>query len=154
MGLSDKESKQILKTALGFLSRREHSTKELNLKLTAKDYNQKKIEIILADLKQQNLLSDERFAEVYVRFRKEKGFGPLKIQQELQQRGVSAQIIEQYANGRDQSWYEDIVRVRNKRFGEKLPEEFQSRVKQIQFLQNRGFNEDHINVVFEKECCE
>jgi regulatory protein len=155
---ADKDSKQILKTALALLARREHSAKELNQKLSAKDYNQEKIEKILVDLTQQNLLSDERFAEVYVRFRKEKGFGPLKIQQELHERGVSAQIIDQYANSQDLYWYENIVQVHHKRFGDEKPDDFQSRVKQTRFLQNRGFSEDHINVIFvskvEPECCE
>jgi len=144
-------AQKVLKVALMLLSRREHSTQELLRKLVSKGFNTNTVERQLAELQKKDLLSDRRFTESYVRFRGQKGFGPIRIQQELRQKGIEDHLIESYANVMDDQWFERVVKVRDKRFGEKLPENITIKAKQIRFLQYRGFTQDHIQGVFHTE---
>ena len=80
-------SAEIYNKALDLLSRREHSRKELYLKLTKRFESKEDINLNLDRLEEKNLLSDSRFAEEYVQARRKKGFGPIKISAELEKRG-------------------------------------------------------------------
>ena len=82
-------SAEIYNKALDLLSRREHSRKELYLKLTKRFESKEDINFNLDRLEEKNLLSDSRFAEEYVQARRKKGFGPIKISAELEKRGVN-----------------------------------------------------------------
>ncbi len=131
---------EIRKKAMDLLARREHSVRELERKLQARGYANDSIAQVVDGLRQDRLLSDERFVETYVYQRGNAGFGPLKISYELQQKGVDAGLIETYLDPRDESWDESMCRQRARRFGEVIPEEYAARMKQARFLQNRGFS--------------
>ena len=70
------------------LARREHSRVELQEKLTKKGFPREQIECALEQLVANNLQSDQRFLEDFIRSRVLKGNGPLRISQELRQRGI------------------------------------------------------------------
>jgi regulatory protein len=133
------------KKALDLLARREHSVVELQRKLLA--YWQKKNQDdvaqtaaeVLAKLQSEGLVSDERFTEAFVRYRKNNGYGPLRIQAELRERGVSDKIQASYLDFGDPQWLERTVQVRCKRFGAELPKDYKERARQARFLQYRGF---------------
>jgi len=80
---------EIYNKALDLLSRREHSRKELYLKLFKRFESKEDINLTLDKLEGNNLLSDSRFTEEYVQARRRKGFGPIKISMELEKRGVN-----------------------------------------------------------------
>ena len=63
----------IYNKALDILSRREHSTKELVIKLEKKFTSNTDILLTVSKLKKNNLLNDIRFTESYVAARKRKG---------------------------------------------------------------------------------
>lgn len=65
------------------LARREHSQLELTQKLTQKGFQERDIELLLEEFVQLGWQSDQRFAESYSRSRVHKGFGPVRIQYEL-----------------------------------------------------------------------
>ena len=71
--LPDTSPRDVRLAAMRLLTRREHSCQELQQKLKIKGFGESLIEQITGDLKQQGLLSDERFAESYLRFRRNKG---------------------------------------------------------------------------------
>ncbi|VAX13801.1 Regulatory protein RecX [hydrothermal vent metagenome] len=144
-------AKSIRESAMNYLARREHSRLELEQKLAAKDFDKNEISDALARLVADDLLSDVRFAESFVNARIQSGKGPVKIQIELKQRGVDETIISQYLNNRETDWYEQACRVRCKRFGPALPSEYQQRIRQARFLQQRGFTHEQINAAFKKE---
>ena len=75
--------------AMRLLTRREHSSQEIKQKLVYKGFDSALIENLIKELRQENLLSDERFAESYVRSRISRGYGPSRIRQELRQRGTN-----------------------------------------------------------------
>ncbi len=138
------EAREIRQAATKYLAIREHSALELSRKLLGKQYDAIEVDNVLNDLKSQSLLSDERFTEHYVRYRKNKGFGSLHIQKELRERGVNEELITRYVDANDDSWKQLVKMVQKKRFGSSVPKNIEERARQTRFLQNRGFTSDQI----------
>lgn len=129
---------------LEMLSRREHSIWELKRKLVVRGYQSNLIEAVLVELCRDNLQSDQRFTENYIRSRVEHGFGPHRIAAELRERGVSTELIINCLKQEDQ-WDSQVIKARNKRFGQVIPSSLKERNQQIRFLQYRGFTQEQIN---------
>jgi regulatory protein len=138
-------------TAVRLLARREHSQAELQRKLIQKGFKLAAIEQALQDLIAQNLLSDERFTEVFISSRSDRGTGPVKIQAELQQRGVQSEIIHRYLDMRDPEWLALAEQVRVKKFGGERPSAYEQKIQQARFLANRGFSHEQIRRVVDAE---
>lgn len=129
--------------AIDLLARREHSRFELERKLRQKGFAEEEIPSVLDVLVKQGLLSDERFAEQYCRARSNRGYGPRRIEQQLQERGVSGALIAQtMAEYGQQSWTELSRAAWKKKFGGKLPSDYKSWATQRRFLQYRGFTDE------------
>ena len=90
------------------------------------------------------MLSDDRFAESYVNSRRQRGFGPMRIKLELQQRGVSTDLIDVYVNFHDETWLQISLHEYEKKFGNFGANSYQDKVKCMRFLQSRGFTNDII----------
>lgn len=135
-------------TALRLLARREHSEFELRHKLRGRNFTDTIVDIVVIQLLDQGLLSDQRFAEVYAQGRFERGYGPLRIQAELRERGVSGNLTEPILAGFSRFWVKSAGRQRNKRFGQQIPNEYRERARQMRFLQQRGFTSEQIQTVF------
>jgi len=101
---------------------------------------------VLEKLQTEGLVSDERFTEAFVRYRKNNGYGPMRIQAELRERGVSDKIQASYLdnslNFGDAQWLEQAAQARCKRFGDALPKDYKEWARQARFLQYRGFTSD------------
>lgn len=132
------------------LARREHSHTELLQKLIKKGYNKAFIQEELNQLQQEGLLNHNRFIENYIHFRKGKGFGPLRIQAELLQKGLEQELIDQFLDLADNVWQDEITKLWRKRFKEKKPQDYKSRVLQMRFLSYRGFTQEQIELLFEE----
>jgi len=117
--------RSIRAVAMDILSRREHSRYELTQKLRQREFDPDEIEEALDRLQQENLQSDSRFIESYVNSRINAGFGPLKIKHELRQKGVEPERIDNYLHGLTVEWQELMSVQRNKKFGKKLPVDYQ-----------------------------
>ena len=116
-------SAEIYNKALDLLSRREHSRKELFLKLINRFESQEEINLTLDKLEGKNLLSDSRFAEEYVQARRKKGFGPIKISAELEKRGVNESLISNEIDMFDD--WEDLAELSfKKRFRDGVSKDF------------------------------
>lgn len=126
-------------SALDSLARREHSRFELKQKLIAKGFALEEIESLLDQLVKENLLNDQRFAECYVRMRANRGFGPLHIKQELQERRVDDELAAMAIEALAETWLANAQSVRTKKFGSEIPEVFLERAKQMKYLQYKGF---------------
>ncbi|MDX1443640.1 MAG: regulatory protein RecX [Gammaproteobacteria bacterium] len=140
--------------ALGLLARREHSFGELERKLLQRGLANDVVELQLGQLVEEGLLSDERFAEQFVRQRVERGQGPVKIRAEMQQRGVDAELIDIQLEAHDDEWPRLAENARNKRFGEEIPAEYEERARQARFLQQRGFGMEQIRRVLKGDIAE
>ncbi|MDR9435860.1 MAG: regulatory protein RecX [Thiohalophilus sp.] len=141
-------AKSVREAAMDMLSRREHSTCELQQKLVRKGYAEEEVDSALQRLADENLLSDERFVEAFVHSRQTRGSGPRKIVAELSQKGVSEMLISQYLDERSPVWIDLAREVRVRKFGAALPGEYREKARQMRFLQQRGFTTEQIqNVV-------
>lgn len=136
------------RAAMNLLARREHSTRELKRKLKVRGMEGVEVDQALAALQEERLLSDERFVEMLVHSRLGKGQGPLRIQAELREHGVSDELVSAAVDIHDPQWYESIKEVRHKRFGASVPSTINERAKQMRFLQYRGFTPEQIRAVF------
>ncbi|MGY8772044.1 MAG: regulatory protein RecX [Gammaproteobacteria bacterium] len=137
----------IYNKGLDLVSRREHSRHELMQKL-AKRYPQTSliIEEALDKLEINKILDDERFAEMYINARARKGFGPKKIEMELNAKCVDSILISN-ALGVYETWLENAQKELKKKFKDQKPTDYQSKMKQKQFLFMRGFSASIIDKV-------
>lgn len=126
------------------LARREHSRVELHRKLSVKGFDKSDILQLLDRLEGEGLLSDARFTEVYVRSRRQRGFGPLRIAMELAQRGIAQEVIDDYLQARAEVWFELARSELAKRYGRRRARSYKERARQARFLQGRGFGTEVI----------
>ena len=148
MDSDTKSYQQAWDRAIGLLSRREHSEKELRAKLLRKDSAQAEtIAQVIQDLKRRDYLSDQRFTDMFVQSRMERGDGPLKIRHELESRGIAESTINQHLNQSDQAWEDILLKVWSKKFGKVVPSDYKEWARQARFLQNRGFTSELIRKV-------
>ena len=141
---SAERERPALNAALRLLARREHSTRELQGKLSSKGYVHSEIGRVLEQLARRDLLSDRRFAEAFLRSRLERGQGPLKIRAQLAGRGVSAGLIDAALEAADVDWDQRATAARNRRFGAAPPEDRAGMARQTRFLRGRGFSEGQV----------
>ena len=126
--------------ALDLVSRREHSRHELMQKLNKRfPETMPIIEEALDKLILNNILDDERFAEMYLNSRARKGFGPKKIEMELYSKKVDSMLIDNAIEAYE-SWAENAENELKKKFKGVEPTDYNSKRKQKQFLFNRGFS--------------
>jgi len=133
--------------AMRLLAIREHSTSELARKLLQKGFAADEVHELLSALALENLLSNERFTECFISSRRQRGSGPVKIKKELQQHRIDPELITEYLEPHDPVWAQAAGRVREKKFGTSLPEDFKERVRQSRFLEYRGFSHEQIRAV-------
>ena len=133
--------------ALDLVSRREHSRHELMQKLDKRYPNTTSIiEDALDKLETNKILDDERFAEMYLNSRARKGFGPKKIEMELHSKKVDSFFISNAVEAY-QNWLENAQRELKKKFKDQKPTDYQSKMKQKQFLFTRGFSSPIIDKI-------
>lgn len=137
----------IYNEAMKILSRRDHSRQELINKLQMKKYQLDDITPIIERLIIDNHLNETRFTESYIRWRRGRGFGPVKVALELKQRGISDDLIEQCIQANDDEWYSAAKNEKTKKFGEQTADNFEQKMAMTKFLQYRGFNADHIQAI-------
>ena len=132
------------RAALDILARREHTTQELLAKLLVKGYAQEVAAEVVARLAREGLASDARFVEMLVSSRRARGYGPMRIRHELEQKGVASELIDQWLDASGTDWIKQVRQVREKKYGTQLPSDYVERARQARFLQSRGYTRDQI----------
>ncbi len=95
--------------------------------------------MVLDGLEEQGYLDDERFLQEYLNSRKRKGYGPLRIKAELQERGVSSELVSRYLEEQDSDWYQLMQQTASSRGGNLADSSYKSQQKLARFLEYRGF---------------
>ena len=140
------EPKAIRLKIMDFLSRREHSSKEIYQKMSRKVESKEMLLESIKELEGDGLLSDERFAESYFQSRKRRGFGPLRIKSELIQRGVKENLF--YSLEKEIDWSSNALDALKKKLNGKVPQETKEILKLKNFLNYRGFEFQDIDKAF------
>ena len=141
------KDQDIRKKILDLLSRREHSKYELVLKLDRRVDSSDKLLKEIDKLSDQNLQSDERFSESYIRSRYNSGFGPSRIKYDLSKRRVAESIINDAFREIDLNWVEKLKKENKKKYGNENPKNMQELSKRTKFFVHRGFDKEMIRKI-------
>ncbi|OQS38330.1 recombination regulator RecX [Chromobacterium haemolyticum] len=127
--------KSLRARAVDLLSRREYTRRELERRLAPFAESPEQLTALLDELAEHSWQSDQRFAQQFADSKGQR-YGSRRLQQEMRQRGVDAELIRDTLQGRD-----DLAAAQaqwRKKFGQ-LPATPQERARQIRFLAGRGF---------------
>jgi len=134
-----------INSAIYSLAMREHSRLELFRKLSQKtfaegvDLNQ-----LLDELEEKGYLNEERFVESFIRYRISRGQGPVKIRNELKQRGIQSHLITQKINEAEANWLDLAAQLLEKKYAGQAASDFKEKARYMRFLTARGFTVDVI----------
>ena len=136
----------IKRSAFNFLGRRQHGEKELYLKLIKKGYEKKLVEEVLAELKEKELIDDEKFARLYIEENMaRKMWGRKKAEAELYKKGINGQTVKKVLDEACEG--EDVLEQAKSALNKKLKtvkfsEENKDKIKMklFRFLMARGFD--------------
>ena len=142
---SEKDPYKLAKmAALDLLSRREHTAVEIERKLSRRtSLKEVNFEQLCSELIKDGWLCHQRFAESFIRAKRAKGDGPIKITHALRQRGLKSSEYQAIFAEYD-DWGELAYSILSRKV-EAWPTEPKLRAKYQRFLQQRGFDFAAIN---------
>ena len=124
--------------ATRLLGVREYAVRELIARICKKWPKALEAEKVVGEMVSENLVSDERYAESFVRSRRKKFQGPIKIRAAMGSKGVGDAIIASALSDTDESWI-DLAAQWLGRSGY-VSSSIQQRAKFYRRLINRGFS--------------
>jgi regulatory protein len=134
----------VRRAAMDLLARREHGRVELTRKLRNRGAADDLIDAALDRLAEEGLLSEARYLEAFVSNRARAGYGPLRIREELTQRGLARGDVEQALRDSGVDWREQLEDTWRRKFAGELPRDARERAQQGRFLSYRGYPLDLI----------
>ncbi|WP_018923351.1 recombination regulator RecX [Salsuginibacillus kocurii] len=138
----DDYKRRALNDALQTISYKMRSAYEVKQKLAAKEYPEEVIEEAVNKVKEYGYINDVEFAKAYVRTKKRTtDHGPVRIQDDLLQKGVSQAIIDEaLVQFSIEEQYETINKIVQKRNGKRQKDSFKVwKKKTIDALTRKGF---------------
>ncbi len=144
---------EALQRALKFLGFRARSKQEVRVKLTQLGFPQRTIEATLDRLRNLNLLNDEQFARDLALSRaKHSGYGHLRIERELWQKGISKSLTEHILNETfaEQGEKESAMALLEKKFKNKDLNDLRILRQADNFLHQRGYSDSLIAELLER----
>ena len=138
----------VRRTAMDLLARREHGRVELTRKLRQRGAPDELIDTALDRLTEEGLLSESRYLESFVSYRARSGYGPLRIREELGQRGLQRPDIELALRESGIDWQAQLTDTWRRKFSGHLPIDARERAKQGRFLAYRGYSMEMISRLF------
>ncbi len=138
--------------AMNALAMREHSAKELRVKLAKKCDQVDVIAAVIEKLQRDGLQSDNRFAEAYTNMRLRQGKGAQVIRLALREKGIADELINECLINTmaDADWNSLALKAYQKKFGDKPIADLKDKSKRIRFLMARGFSATNIQYVFKQ----
>ncbi|MFZ5957218.1 recombination regulator RecX [Pseudomonas knackmussii] len=137
----------VRRAAMDLLARREHGRTELARKLRQRGATAELIEPALDRLAEEGLLNESRYLEAFIASKARSGYGPLRIREELGQRGLPRGEIEKALAEAEVDWRAQLHEVWRRKFP-RLPQDARERAQQGRFLAYRGFSMEAINRLF------
>jgi regulatory protein len=137
--------------ALGLLTRREHSRKELIRKLTSRGMDAAEVDSAVANLTRDGWQNDARFAESLVRARSSGGYGPARIRAELATHGLDREAIATALDTFHGDWAEIASDLVRRRYGPVAALDLNQRRKAADFLLRRGFDSASIRTAMRSD---
>ncbi|MEJ7747203.1 MAG: recombination regulator RecX [Luteimonas sp.] len=138
-----------IQRALGLLTRREHSRKELARKLAARGVEPGDAQAAIEKLAGNGWQDDGRFAASLLRARAGHGYGPIRIRAELTLHGLDREAVEAVLDTFDGDWAQNARDVVRRRFGEQVFSDRGLQRKAADFLFRRGFASEHVRAAMQ-----
>lgn len=137
--------------ALYLLEYRDHSAKELFDKLK-KNIDEDVANDVLKKMQHLSLIDDEKYAKRYAQTLKNKGYGEIRIKNELYKKGIDPLLISDVINEViDNDPVNDIVEIINKKYYKSLFDEKGKR-RSINALLRLGYSWSDIKAAFNLVC--
>lgn len=136
--------------AIQLLARREHSARELKRKLEDRGIGEDEAAAAVAEVAAAGWQSDERYAEMLVRTRVSQGYGPVRIEADLEVAGIPVEKIREALDGAGVDWHAHAREAHAKKF-RAPPATSAERAKQYRYLQGRGFDSGQIQAALKGE---
>lgn len=133
----------VRRVAMDLLARREHGRAELSRKLRQRGAAQELIDLALDRLAEEGLLNESRYLESYIASRARAGYGPVRIREELSQRGLPRGEIDGALSESVIDWSQNLRDVWQRKFG-RQPQDARERAQQGRFLSYRGYSMESI----------
>jgi regulatory protein len=128
-----------LAIALRALNRREHSVAEIEGKLAERGFEADLVEAVVIELVESGALNDARFARAFSTDKRElQGWGPDRIAGALNERGISASLIEECCGTEDRESVVERALCLLRERGTPLRDD-RERARALGFLTRRGF---------------
>jgi regulatory protein len=137
-GETGKPPRSAYDKALGLLARREHSRRELRMKLDRGGFARDESTQALERLGEQTYQDDTRFGEMLVRSRISQGYGPMRLRAELKSHGLGDAAVRELIDAADADWQALAAAQLRKRYGSPSADPAE-RARRAQFLLRRGF---------------
>ena len=132
--------------ALGLLTRREHSRKELTRKLTDRGIEPAEASTAVEKLRSAGWQDDARFAQFLVRSRAATRYGPIRIRAELGLHGLDREAVAAAMDSFEGDWAANAQDLVRRRFGPGIATDRTRQRKAADMLARRGFAAEHIRV--------
>lgn len=136
----------LLARAVNHLSRREYSEHELRQKLAPYSSDEHELDQVIDKLKKEKWLSDERFAQSFIRSRAHK-WGTQRVLRELRQHhpeNIDIEALREELNETELDRAKEVWLKKFKGIPASTPKES---AKQIRFMVSRGFSLDTIFLI-------
>lgn len=161
-------SQKAINSACRMLGIREHSEKQIRVKLINKGFDKNEITDAVEYLYREAWLSNERFCEVFIRSRVTKGQGKVRIEFELLQNEISQSLIDKAFDHENVNWQGECEKVLAKKtltffsdsvYGNEMfldnqtkvatrTLEFKNKLKIDRFMKYRGFDSFQVKKAF------
>ena len=103
------------------------------------------VEAVIARLCDNSYLDDQCMAENMVSRLLRKQYGPLRIRLELRQKSIEQDVADETISRCNADWFQMASDSRRKKFGDQRPTDTKEKIRQMRYLQSRGFSMDMIN---------
>ncbi|MGM8216298.1 recombination regulator RecX [Bacillaceae bacterium W0354] len=139
--------------AINYLSYRMRSKEEVARYLKEKEASDDDIKIVMEKLENERLLDDLEFSNAFVRTKvNTSSNGPLKVKQELLQKGVAAPIAEQALESYTaEEEIDKATKLVQKKLQSNRRKSFKEQAMQLkQSLMQKGFTQEAIEIAFQQ----
>ena len=135
------EYKQALSRVMRLLARREYSEQEIRRKL-GDEYPATILAVVIERCRALDWLNEARMMAVFIRSRASRGYGPMRVMQELRFKGLSAEPIKLALEACEIDWFAMAKQQAVRKVNEPAILDRVARGKLLAFLQRRGFTSE------------
>ena len=132
------EYKQALSRVMGLLARREYSVQEIQRKLGS-EYPAAILAAVIQRCLELDWLNETRMMTVFIRSRANRGYGPIRVLQELRLKGLASEPIKLALEASQMDWFAIAKSQAMRKVSDVTSLDRVARGRVLAYLQRRGF---------------